>query len=160
MYRLRFHTYSSLHKICHFQELLSTYSHYAFMVYSSTLLMNEPMPLEVHNELGGGGMKLLLPYLRYYHNIGLGGLSTRRKLLSVQSIRTRNLPKFIHMYINMYDISTSVTHFTSNFGYESKFTLYCGLSGLWYLVVSCVCHPVVKNYILKLSRNNQQDATL
>jgi len=87
----------------------------------------------------------LLSHLRYYPNIGLEGLSTRRKLLSLWSIRTWNLPKLIHMYINMYDVSTNFTYFTSNFGYESKFTLCCGLSGLWYLLVSYVCHPVAKN---------------
>jgi hypothetical protein len=106
------------------------YSRYAFMIYSSTVSMNQRMPLQVHSGPGGEGMKLLLPYLRYYHNFGLEGLSTRSKILSLCSIRTRNLPKFIHMYINMYDISTNVTHFTSNLGYDSKFTLYCGLSGL------------------------------
>jgi hypothetical protein len=54
------------------------------------------------------------------------------------------------LYINMYDISTNVTHFTSTFGYKSKFTLYCGLSGLWYLLVSYVRHPVPKNHKLNI----------
>jgi len=48
----------------------------------------------------------------------------------------------------MCDISTSVTHFPLNFGYESKFTLYCGLSGLWYFLALYVCHPVAQNCIL------------
>lgn len=44
----------------------------------------------------------------------------------------------------MYTISTSATHFTENFSYDSKLTLYCGLSELWCLIASYVYYAVVK----------------